>query len=288
AYWESSINSTWYRLEPTDFSKYREFLVIYFGYLNTIFKVLIPIACVSVCNTVLVCCLRRRRSLFAQHVQLCQYSDVQSPATQLSTAGPTANGSPCHSRENSRENSCEKRPDGCASDCSLKLSPIYRRGDTCNGHSNRDSCDSDFDLSASPCNKHSPGSIAAKFGSAREREQSSSFIRLGGKQYPGNKLSASPTSQHHHHHHHHHHQHQQQHKKKQHRKRTAGAGRSGDAKVTSMVLAVTWTFLISQAFAGAQVILHLTGSQATCGQRCVLFNQFCDLVYVLVSATNFL
>ncbi|RUS75764.1 hypothetical protein EGW08_016469, partial [Elysia chlorotica] len=26
AYWESSINSTWYRLEPTDFSKYREFL----------------------------------------------------------------------------------------------------------------------------------------------------------------------------------------------------------------------------------------------------------------------
>ncbi|KAK3774442.1 hypothetical protein RRG08_028628 [Elysia crispata] len=40
AYWESSINSTWYRLEPTDFANYGKFLVIYFGYLNTIFKVL--------------------------------------------------------------------------------------------------------------------------------------------------------------------------------------------------------------------------------------------------------
>ncbi|KAK3774440.1 hypothetical protein RRG08_028626 [Elysia crispata] len=236
--------------------------------------VVIPIACVSVCNTILVCCLRRRRSLFAQHVQLRQHSDVRSPATQLSSA-TAANVTPSHSRENSYE----KRR-GCPRDDALKLSPIYRRDD---GHSCGDEC---FDCGSSRC-KHSPASVGGTFG--RSQNQSSSFIRLGGRQYHGSSLSncSTPLHQHNQHNPFNQQQQQQQQRKKKSKNRAPG-GHSGDAKVTSMVLAVTWTFLISQAFAGAQIIVHLTGSQGNCGQRCVLFNQFCDLVFALVSATNFL
>ena len=198
-------------------------------------QVVIPIVCVSVCNTILVCCLRRRRSLFAEHVQLRQHPDVSSHVTQLSTA--TAVTTPTHSRENSYE----KRRD-CTRECgSLKPSPIYRRGDS-------HTCESSFDCSNSIRCKHSPvfggGEGGGRVGGrGSEREQSSSFIRLGGKQYQNNSLSNSSTPQHHYHHQHqqHHHHHRLNQKNKR-----SGGGHSSDTKVTSMVLAVTWTFLISQ------------------------------------------
>ncbi|XP_035826321.1 probable G-protein coupled receptor frpr-1 [Aplysia californica] len=140
-YWERSINHSWIRLEPTKPSMNIDFLVIYFGYFATIFKVVIPIVIVSVANAILLCCLRRRNSAFVEHVQISNDAARNAP--------------------------------------------------------------------------------------------------------------------------------------------------SNDSRVTTVVFAITWTFLISQTFAGAQVLLLLTGHNA-CGDPCHLFNQVCDLVFVLVSATNFL
>ncbi|XP_025076250.1 FMRFamide receptor-like isoform X2 [Pomacea canaliculata] len=59
-------------------------------------------------------------------------------------------------------------------------------------------------------------------------------------------------------------------------------------RVTSVVLAITSVFLLSQLFAAAQVLIHLLGYEQLCGHPCAVFTQICDTVFILVSATNFL
>ncbi|XP_055891501.1 FMRFamide receptor-like [Biomphalaria glabrata] len=69
-YWEPYLNRSWIRLEPSSLSENVEFLNIYFAYLNTTFKFVIPILLVIISNMVLLCCLRHRRNLFVRHVQV--------------------------------------------------------------------------------------------------------------------------------------------------------------------------------------------------------------------------
>ncbi|CAL1540106.1 unnamed protein product [Lymnaea stagnalis] len=141
-YWEPYLNRTWIRLDSSDLSLNVWLLKIYFGYLNTLFKLILPILLVVISNTALLCCLRKRHSVFVEHVQV-------------------------------------------------------------NGESAR---------------------------------------------------SVSHS----------------------------------DGRVTPMVLAVTWTFVLSHSFAGIQVFYHLWRDQNSCTEWCITFDQLCDVIFALTSATNFL
>ncbi|KAK7464005.1 hypothetical protein BaRGS_00038003, partial [Batillaria attramentaria] len=172
-YWEPSLNTTWIRLEPSPHALSQTLLLVYFGYVNTIVKVAVPVLLVSLLNVILLCSLRRRRHYLLQQVR---------------TSSP---------------------------DCSSNNH--HKRAHTCFGKSGWS----------------------------------------GGRRNGGSRSSQ-------------------------------GMGPASNHRVTSVVLAITGVFLLSQLFAGAQVLIHLLDFERTCGQPCVVFTQVCDTVFLLVSATNFL
>ncbi|KAK7114576.1 FMRFamide receptor-like [Littorina saxatilis] len=167
-YWEPSINRTWVRLEPSIHAGSAYLVSVYFGYVNTVGKVVIPVTLVSVLNVILLCFLRRRRHYLLQQVR----------------------------------------------------SSIH------DGHA------------------HYTAQTARGWGGGRN----------GGRHGSG----------------------------------TGAAGQASNHRVTSVVLAITGVFLLSQVFTGTQVLLHLLGLDKQYVQSSTVFAQVCDTVVILVSATNFL
>lgn len=50
-------------------------------------------------------------------------------------------------------------------------------------------------------------------------------------------------------------------------------------RVTSVVLAITSVFLLSQLFAAAQVLIHLLGYEQLCGHPCAVFTQVNNSIF---------
>ncbi|XP_076449241.1 uncharacterized protein LOC143285720 [Babylonia areolata] len=179
-YWEPYLNRTWLRLEPSDLSSSIVLVSAYFGYINTVVKVVLPVALVSILNVILLCFLHRRRHYLLQQVRT------------------SVHDSHAH--------------------CSARASRGWSR-------------------------------------------RSRSSAGGDGEGQGGGGGGGAPGA----------HRHHQQHQ-----------------RVTSVVLAITGVFLLSQVFAGTQVLLHLLGLDKVNVEASTVFAQVCDTVVILVSATNFL
>lgn len=159
-YWEASLNHTWIRLEPTEHSDSVTLVFLFFGYVNTIVKVVIPLLLVGFLNIILLCYLHHRHNYLFQQVR------TSPPEVQ-------------------------------------RL------------HYNR--------------------AHGSEFGGSSER------FRFGNRKH----LSSSN-------------------------------------RVTSVVLAITGIFWLSQLFAGSEVLIYLFGYDKDCGQPCAVFTQVrvCIFLYV--------
>ncbi|XP_076470340.1 uncharacterized protein LOC143300502 [Babylonia areolata] len=221
-YWEPWLNATWVRLEPSQYSRSLFFVSVYFGYVNTAVKVVVPVALVSLLNVILLCYLRRRR-----HYLLQQGRTSTTSSTTLPTNG--------HHHHHHHHN--HNHPAHYAANA-----PRTWGGGGGGGGGGSSG-------GAGAGGRHSSLSSGSRVSSGRS---GTTPPVAGGR----------------------------------------GGGRGGrpasHQRVTSVVLAITGTFLLSQLFAGTQVLLHLLGVDKRHVQPCAVFTQVCDIVVILVSATNFL